>query len=178
MGPSGGRLDPVPERAVIPGTTIKVTKAKALPLKKPKKPKVKSSSAIQEKPPLPREPIQIPTKSGTAAARLTNEAAAETLASDEAGSRWRRCGSRLDAVGPEGACRAAANKRAGIGPVWHVAHAGGPSELYHPEPHGRRGRQPVHGLARTRHRRRPRTDQRPHFPPMPQGDIIERCPYL
>jgi hypothetical protein len=43
-------------------------KAEALPVKKPKKPKVKSSSAIQKKPNqnlslLPREPIQNPAKS-------------------------------------------------------------------------------------------------------------------
>jgi hypothetical protein len=46
---------------------IRVTKAEALPVKKPKKPKVKSSSAIQKKPnqslsPL-QEPIQNPAKS-------------------------------------------------------------------------------------------------------------------
>jgi hypothetical protein len=68
IGPSGGRIDLVPERKVIPGTTIRVTKAEALPVKKPKKPKVKSSSAIQKKSnrklsPLPQEPIQNPAKS-------------------------------------------------------------------------------------------------------------------
>jgi hypothetical protein len=43
--------------------TIRVTKAEALPVKKPKKPKVKSSSPIEKKPPRPREPIQNPAKS-------------------------------------------------------------------------------------------------------------------
>jgi hypothetical protein len=43
-------------------------RAEALAVKKPKKPKVKSSSAIQKKPnqnpsPLPQEPIQNPAKS-------------------------------------------------------------------------------------------------------------------
>jgi hypothetical protein len=48
IGPSGGRLDLVPERKVILATTIRATKAEALPVKKPKKPKVNSSSAIQK----------------------------------------------------------------------------------------------------------------------------------
>jgi hypothetical protein len=67
MGPSGGRIGLVPERKVILGTTIRITKAEALPVKKPKKPKVKSSSAMQKKPnrnlsPLLQEPIQNPAK--------------------------------------------------------------------------------------------------------------------
>jgi hypothetical protein len=68
IGPSGGRIDLVPERKVILATTIRVTKAEVLPVKKPKKPKVKSSSAIQKKPnqnlsSLPQEPIRNPAKS-------------------------------------------------------------------------------------------------------------------
>jgi hypothetical protein len=63
IGPSGGRIDLVAERKVIVGTTSRVTKAEALPVKKPKKPKVKSSSPIQKKPPLLREPIRNPAKS-------------------------------------------------------------------------------------------------------------------
>src|SRR5215475_6226798 len=55
-------LDLVPQEGHV-RNNIRVTKAEALPVKKPKKPKVKSSSPIQKKPPLPREPIQNPAKS-------------------------------------------------------------------------------------------------------------------
>jgi hypothetical protein len=48
----------------------------------------------------------------------------------------------------------------------------GPSGLSWLEPHGRLGRQPVHGLPRVRHLRHHRSVDPMPFPRIPQGDIV------
>jgi hypothetical protein len=64
-----------------------------------------------------------------------------------------------------------------IGPVWHVADAGGPSELYRAvlKPQGRLGRKTVvQGLPRAKHcsTTTGRSANPMPFPRIPQGDTI------